>query len=285
MNLDKIKEIDKKKLFKWHSSLKEWNLKDIEWFLIKDSFYFNEYWIVDTNNIIEEFIKKNKRKWKYLYDIVKKWDISLNITWHITVASWLGFTLDKINFISLWYRKNVDMIKIITEDNYFIIVTKNKKILTNNGYIKAKDIKNTDCLIWITWNSYNNFKKNWNKDEYIDIYNLLLELKKIISNTGLKKIEIMKISKKHRNYLNIIWIDTSDKILTLEKIEILLKWLEWKNELKEILILNDKNSKYKKLFHRKIKTIKEIKIKDAYIWSIISKLSNNCIINNIIIEK
>lgn len=284
MNLQKIKNIDKENLFKWHSSLKEWNLKNLEWFLVKDGFYFNEYGKVNTNNIMTEFIKKNKKKWQFLHDIIKKWDISLNSTWHITCASWLWFTLDKISFISLWYRKKIQMIEIKTNDGYSITVTPNKKILTNEWYIEAFKLRKGIELIGIMWSSYNWFK-NWGlKKEYIDIYNILIEINELISKAWNKEIKIKDLSKDIREYLNILGIQTSNKIITKAEIDILLKALEWKNNKQDIdILLDDTNNK--NLFLRNIETVKEVIIEDAYIWSIISKLANNCIINNIILEK
>lgn len=288
MELNEIQKIDNLDLFSWNSSLKEWNLKNLEGFLIKDCFYFNEYWKVDTNTIISEFIKKNKKKWLHLYDIIKKWDISLNFTWHVTCASWLWYTLDKISFISLWYRKKIKMIEIHADDWTFITVTRNIKILTNKWYVIAEKIKKDDELIGIIWNSYNWFKNGWYKKNFVDIHNILSEIKKIILKKENKEIEIKLLDKKYWDYLNIIWINTSNKLLNIDDINLLIENIEWNNINNEELEIKDENDIMfwkKNIFIKKILKVNEIEVIDGYIWSIVSKLSQNYIINNIIIKK
>lgn len=293
MELNKIQNIDNLDLFKWNTSLKEWNLKNLEGFLIKDWFYFNEYWKVDTNNIISEFIKKNKKKWQYLYDLIKKWDISLNFTWHVTCASWLWYTLDKISFISLWYRKKTKMIEIFSDDWSSITVTKKLKILTNTWYKESQNIKIWDDLVWILWNSYNWFKNWWIKKNFIDILIILREIKQELIKQKISDIEILKLNKKYLTYLNIIWINTAKKIISIQEINFLIDNIEKgggkddeseditnKESFWDVWWLNRKN-----IFIKKVVKVNEIEILDWYIWSIVSKLAQNYIINNIILKK
>lgn len=301
--LKTIKNLKKEKIFKGHLSLKEWNLKDLEWFLIKwikrendneeyinDSFYFNEYWKVNTENIMKEFIKKNKKKGKFLYDIIKKGDISLNSTGHIAVSSFLWFSLDKISFISLWYRKKIKMIEIETDEWISLIVTKNQKILTNYGYVKAIDLTNEDILIWIIWSSNIGFKR-WPRREYVDIFKLLNSIKKLILKEKDKVIEIKNIEKDLLEYMNILWINTSKWTLSLNEINYLIKGLEKnniemdENEFDNLLINNHKDKWRKHFFCKYIKSVKEVEINEGYISSVIPDLAGNYIINNIILEK
>jgi len=290
MKLNNIQKLNDLNLFNWNSSLKEWNFKNLEWFLIKDWFYFNEYWKVETKTIISEFIKKNKKKGQFLYDLVNKGDISLNFTWHVTCASWLGYTLDKINFISLWYRKKIKMIEIFTEDNCSIVLTKKMKLLTNQGYKESQDIVLWEELIWILWNSYNWFKNGGAKNNFIDILNILISIKDKIKKLNIEKIQINKLEKKYSNYLNIIGINSSKKYISLEEIDILISSIEWTKEwddsiskdVQDVLWNKEMN---KNIFIRKITRIEEIEVLDAYIWSIVSKLALNYIVNNIILKK
>jgi len=295
MKINKIQKIKNLNLFNWNTSLKEWNLKNLEWFLINDTnnyknnvtYYFNEYWKVNTNNIIDEFIKKNKRKWRFIYDILKKWDISLNFSWHLTCASWLWYTLDKISFISLWYRKKIKMFEIKTNDNNKIILTKDIEILTNSWYKKVHLLKKWDMIIWLLWNSFNWFKKWAYKKKFIDIYTILNNIKKDIEKKWKNFISIKDINKKYLPYLNIIWINSLKKNIYLNDINVLINNIN-KDDIdyneKNILSNNFSWSK-KNFFLREIISIKEVEINDWYIGSIVSKLSNNYIINNIIIKK
>jgi hypothetical protein len=288
-NLNKTKTEDKKDkvdLFSWNTSLKKQKTKEMDWFLISEGFYFNEYWKVYTKTLIDEFVRKNKKKWQFLHKMLLESNLSLNFTWYITSCSWLWFTLDKIWFLSLSYNSSLSMIEIVSDDWFVITVTKNQEILTNKWYKKAVNLTADDELIWALWNSYNGFKTWKNKNnKYIDILWTLKSLKERFENEQVDVLELSKFNSDMREFFNIMWVKQQNKKISIQSIQFAIDNILWKNQEDYNLdTFISKESKTKNLFLRKIKSVKEIDVKNWYICNITTKLSYNYIISNVILK-
>lgn len=258
---------------------KKWNLKNLEWFLLDDSYFFNEYWLYYTKNLIKEFIKKNKKKWITLFDEIKNWDISLNFTWLISVTSWLWYTPDKISHITLWYREKAIMYKFYTEEGYDITLTANQPILTDFWYKKAKDIKVKDFLIGNLWLANKWFKTSKDKEKYENINTIISNIAHFDEDWFL---DYSKISTHYKKYLNILWIHIWSKISKEE----FFKLIKSEKDINNIIDINAwlKDSDKKILIQRKIIKIEKIEMHNIYIWNITTHLSNNININNFILK-
>lgn len=274
-------EIKKTKFKLPLNKIKHWNFKELEWFLISDSFFFNEYGLYETKNLIGEFIKKNKKKSITLFEEIERWDITINFTWLISVTSWLWYTPDKISHVSLWFRKKINMINLVTDDNNYINLTPWQLLLTNSGYKKAEDININDELIWSLW-SAKTFKNSKYK-KYENITDIIKTINKYFDKSWI--LDYNGVPKKYLKYLNILWIDSNKELKKEDFLNIIDK--ETKKDITEWNIWNIWDILWWKnnIFKRKIKQIRKIEMKNIYIWNITTHLSSNININNFILEQ
>lgn len=266
-----------------------WNFKIMEGFFLDDSYFFNEYWIYLTKNLIKEFKKKNQKKGKFLFELLEKTDITVNFSWLISVSSFFWYTPDKILNISLWYREKIDMYKIITEDNYSILITPWQQILTSTWYKKAKDLTSEDLLLWVLWKA-KRFKRAKKYEDITSIIENIFEY----WDVGDWYLDLTQIPEKYYRYLNILWINnnTLDKKITKKEFLSLLKKEEEKE--KNLILFSGSNDISKKeneelfrknIFVRKIKSIEVYEMKNVYIWNITTNLSINLNVNNFILKQ
>lgn len=286
IKINNVQNLPNLNLFEKTFSIKEWNLKNLDWFILEDSLYFNEYGKIETKTLVDEFIKKNKKKGKTLFDYLKKWDLSLNFTWHITCASFLWYTLDKISFISIWYRKRLTAFIIKTDDGQEITLTKNQELLTNTWYKAVSKLEKGDSLVWCKWMSYT-FKNGWLKKWFLNTVKELENIKKVIVKNKSTKIKTKELDKNTFSLLNILWVDIKNNEIYLEDIQNMINiQKKKKSDISDIEIENTFWWRKKKnIFIRNIESIEKVEKKDTLVWSVVTKNSENYIINNFIIKK